>query len=137
MVEVLRKAVPPEIEKTVDSVPPHACRHGVLGSQSSQGRARRGVLGRQKKVVMLVQQCSMQGDQCLPLVVTGFVCGVGLHLVVGDFDAFPFQHHEAGVDALNLGHELFLRNGTCFRLLDGVGRLIVGRTPAPFRVHNR
>lgn len=119
------QVVAQEFEKTVDTVAPHAGRHGVLGCQAAQSRACRGVLAGEEEVVVLVKQGAVERNEGLPLVV-GEASVVGVVLLVValgrvDFYALVLHHDKPCIDALDLGHELLLRDGAGVGLLGLVG----------------
>jgi hypothetical protein len=92
VIQALWKPVPQELEETVNAMLPHPRWHGIFGSQPSQRRARRGMLGREKEVVVFVKQGPVEGDQSLPLIMVKFVGGIGLRaLIVVDLDAFALH----------------------------------------------
>jgi hypothetical protein len=85
------------------------------------------MLGREKEVVVFVKQGPVEGDQGLPLIMVKFVGGVSLRaLIVVDLNAFTLHKHEASVDALYLGHQLLLGDGSRLGLLDNLYIIILG-----------
>ena len=125
MLEGSRKAASKELQKCMNPMPPHAGRHRVSRGQSSQTWTRKGVLGAEEEIMMLVKKLPMQGYECLPLFVgqdLGRLRFIGVYL-----DAFFFNHHQSSINALDLGHQLLRRNFPSFGLAEYPPSLIDGR----------
>lgn len=114
-----------QLQEGMNTMSPHPGGHRVLGRESLKGRAGAGMLGSQKKVMMLVEESAVQGDKRLPLFFIQFAAGRGFSLGRVDFDAFALDHDEAGINALDLSHQLLLRNGSGFGLLDHDGGCVL------------
>jgi len=81
------------------------------------------VLRSQEKIVVLVKQRTVEGNESLPLLVVelGVVCVILRVLCVVHFDALVFHHYKASIDPFDLSNKLFLGNGSRLRLLDQLG----------------
>lgn len=66
---------------------------------------------------MLVEQCSMERDERLPLLLreVGLLLAV-LRLQIIDFYAFVLDHDQARINGFDFLHYLLLGNWTCHRL---------------------
>lgn len=120
-----------KLKKAVDGMAPHAGRHGVLGSQALESRARGGMLACQEEVMMLVQESAVKGDECLPLLVVQGVGVLVVRLKSVDLDALALDQDKTGVYALDLRHELFFAYRPGFRLLLEGQYLAIMRGTAP------
>lgn len=71
----------------------------------------------QEEVMMLMKQCPVKRNECLPLLVVqfdrGFFAGV---LRVVHFDALVLDHDKTGVDTFDFSYQLLLAYGFCFGL---------------------
>ena len=62
-------------------------------------------MGGKEKVIVLVEQGTVQGDEGLPLVVVEGVAWARLSILGAvDLDAFLLYHNEPGVDNFNPGY---------------------------------
>ena len=104
-----------EFEKSMNAMPPHPRRHGVFRREATECPRRRGVLRCQEEVVVLVQQCPGERNGGLKLPAVESACPL---IVVYHLYAFGFDHDQAGIDALDFGNQLLLRNGTGLGLLN-------------------
>lgn len=76
------------------------------------------MLASQEKVVMFVQERTMQSNQGLPLLIVQLRTSFSVRcLRVINLDAFALNHNKTGVDALDFGNKLLLGDGSCFGLL--------------------
>ena len=93
--------MPYQLEEIVDTMTPHARWNGILlGDTSERGRGG-WVLGREHKVMVLVQERLMKIEECLPLAVIQFNLWVdGARLAVY-FDAFALDHGEPNINSFD------------------------------------
>jgi len=86
------------------------------------------VLGGEEEVVVFVEQGAMEGNQSLPLLVVEFAGGfllLGRQCLI-NFDTLALHHDKSGVDALDLGYQLFLGDGPGLGLFEKLLALGIG-----------